>query len=59
MLFTALSSFREGLPKTALKAKGWFITRKFAFTQDYLGYSSKVIESEITPRGTTESLIKP
>ena len=53
------SSLREGLSKTALKAEGWSITRKSAITQDYLGYSPKVIRSEITPRGMTESPVKP
>ena len=59
MLVIAFSSFREGLPKTALKAEGCSITRKSAITQDYLGYSPKVIGSEITPRGMTESPVKP
>ena len=54
-----LSSLREGVPKTVLKAERWSITRKSAITQDYLEYSPKVIGSEITPRGMTESPIKP
>ena len=58
MLVTALNSFKEGLPKTALKAEDWSITRKSAITQDYLGYSPRVIESEITPKGMTESPMK-
>ena len=59
MLVMALSSFREGLPKMALKVESWSITRKFAITQNYLGYSPKVIGSEITLRGTIESPMKP
>ena len=59
MLVMALSSLREGLPKTTLKAKGWSITRKSAITQDCLEYSHRVIGSEIAPRGTTESPVKP
>ena len=59
MLVTALNSLREGLPKTALKAEGWSITRTSAITQDCLGYSPRVLGSEITPRGTTESPVKP
>ena len=58
MLLTALSSLREGIPKMVLKAEGWSITRKSAITQDCLGYSPRVIENEITPRETTESLVK-
>ena len=58
MLVMALSSLREGLPKTALKARGWSITRKSSITQDYLRYSLRVIGSEITSRGTTGSLLK-
>ena len=54
----AFNSLREGLPRTALKAEGWSIARKFSITQDYLGYSPKVIGSEITPRGTMESPVK-
>ena len=59
MLVMALNSLREGLPKTALKAEDWSITRKSAITQDCLGNSPKVIGSEITPRWTTESPVKP
>ena len=59
MLVMTLSSLREGLPKTELKAEGWSITRKSVITQDYLGYYPRVIESEITPRGMTESPMKP
>ena len=59
MLVIALSSLRQCLPKTVLKAEGWFMTKKSAITQDYLGYSPKVIGSKITPKGTTESPVKP
>ena len=59
MLVMALSSLREGPPKTALKAEGWSITRKSAITQDCMGYSPKVIGSEIIPREMTESPVKP
>ena len=59
MLVMTLSSFREGLPNTVLKAEGWSITRKSAITQDCLGYSPRVIGSEINHRGTTESPVKP
>ena len=58
MLVMALNSLKEGLPKTALKAKGWSITRKSAITQDCLKYSPKVIESEITHRETMEFPMK-
>ena len=59
MLVTALSSLSEGFAKTKLKVEGWSITRKSAITYDYLGHSPRVIESEITPRGTTKSPVKP
>ena len=55
----ALNSLKKGLPKKALKAEGCSITRKFAITQDYLGYFPKVIGSEITPKGMMESPVKP
>ena len=59
MLVMALSSLREGLPKTALKVERWSITRKSAITQDCLEYSPNVIGSEIAPRGMTKSPVKP
>ena len=58
MLVTTLSSLREGFPKIAFKAEGWSITRKSAIIQGYLGYSPRVVGSEITLRGTTESPVK-
>ena len=58
MLVMALSSLRDGLLKTALKAEGWSITKKSAITQDCLEYSPKVIRSKITYKGTIESPVK-
>ena len=55
----AFNSLKKGLPKTAMKAEGWSITRRSAIIQDYLRYSLRIIRSEITPRRTIESPVKP